>query len=496
MFLKRVALWLVAIFGILLILAPQALAADIPASVRVYINGDIDPPNSFITRENTANVRVYDPAGAEHVVKVGSTVATEAAAGDYQLDNYLLKAGLNSVTVSMDVYKNSYKITYIDEALPGASCYLAAIPASGTISAINKTLNLKFPKNNYVIDAYSGGGPEINDDQGMLIRVLELDDYDKYHQPVSPVYSVTPADSGLGEDAGVLYPGELTLKYDTYVSGFATDTLTVLFIPYSLSDYDDEESDYSSTWDDSPMYRDCMVLGGKVNPTAKTITVPFTKSGFGTYAVFNVSREFSDLAEGTDFLWARNYILPLWAKGVMEKMGIGENFEADSYITREEFTAALVNGTGTPLVTGLESPFYDIPADLSLWNRIYEDHILTAARNGIAYGFPTADGHYEFRPADLLTREQASTILVRLANLKISVSEETSKAAIGKAFTDDIAEFSPWSMPYVYAAYKAGFIKGFPSEDGKTFTFNPKGYLTRSEAAKLIYVLMKYQKRF
>ncbi|MHB8984637.1 MAG: S-layer homology domain-containing protein [Eubacteriales bacterium] len=494
MFLKRIVLWFTAFTVILSVLAPQALAAVIPSSVTVYINGDANPDPSIITRQNAVTVRVYDP-GVAHVVKVGSIVATEYGVGDYEVDNYVLKPGLNSVTVSMDVYKNSYKITYIDEALPGASCYLANIPSSGTITAINKTLNLKFPKNNYVIDAYSGGGPEINDDQGILIRVLELDDYNAYHQPVSPVYSVTPADSGLGGDAEVLYPGALTLKYDANVSGSAADTLTVLFIPFYLSDYYNEESDFNDTWDDSPRYRDCLVLGGKVNPTAKTITVPFTKSGFGTYAVFNVSREFIDLAVGTDFLWARNYILPLWAKGVMEKMGSSENFGADSYITREEFTTALVNGSGTPVVTGLISPFDDIPGDLALWNGIYKDHILTAAKNGIIYGFPTTGGNYEFRPADLLTREQAATILARLANLKVSNDEETTKTAIGKAFTDDIAEFSPWSTPYIYAAYKAGFIKGFPSENGKTFTFNPKGYLTRSEAAKLIYVLMKYQKK-
>jgi len=485
-------------FVFLLALAFPALAAN-TSLPWLYINDVQNPGPSIVTRENTVSIQVYDP-GVQHVLKVGGKEAKECATGDYRLENYLLKSGLNSITVSDTVsgktYKNTYSITYIDEALPGASYYAEKIPANGAISAINKTLSLKFPQNNYIISIEDVGDIQLVSDQGIKIKVLEIDSNTSYHQPVSLAYRITPSDTSYDRsNYAVLYSGELTLKYDANVSNAAADTLTVLYIPYGIDYYYSYDDNFKDTWDDDLSDRDCIVLGGRVDTSAKTITVPFSKTGFGTYAVFNVSREFTDLVNGNDFLWARNYVLPLWAKGIMEKMGEDEDFGVSDSITREEFTAALINGMGIPLVTGLNSPFTDVPDDLELWDEAYEDHILTAARNGIIQGFPGDDGDYEFRPRDNLTREQAATIIARAANLKISDDEDSVKAAIEKAFSDSYDDFGPWAAPYVYAAYKAGFIQGVPNDDGKTFSFNPKDPLSRSEAAKLIYNLMKKQKK-
>jgi len=489
----RVAVFLSAV----LFLVQPALAAGIPFTVE--IDGDSTPDPTIVTQKNTVSVRVYDPEEADHTVKVGSVLAEKTGPGEYQVDNYVLKAGTNSLTVSADTYKNTYTLIYVDEALPGASYYLQAIPASGKITAINKTLTLKFPKNNYI--AEDPDNPRIVEDQGLRIEVASFD-YDDcptvYHQAVSPVYKITPESDELDGDserdgAALLYSGELTLKYDTNVSVASADTMTVIYIPYGESDYDEYDNDYRHYWDDNWASRDCVVLGGRVDTAARTITVPFGKTGFGTYAVFNVNREFYDLLDANNNLtWARNYVLPMWAKGVMEKTGGEENF-GDTSITREEFTATIVKAMGIPVEKNLQNPFEDVNSS-SLAVDEYDDYILTAAKNGIIYGFPTASG-IKFRPADNLTREQAATIIARVANLKISDDEDATRAAIEKAFTDDYSNFGPWAAPYVYAAYKAGFIQGVPNDDGKTFSFNPKDSLKRSEAAKLIYILMKKQKK-
>jgi len=497
---KSLAVKLFVFLVMLLLAAPQALAASIP--FRVYIDGELNPDSSFVTRKNALKVRVYDSAGADHTVKVGNVVATKVGPGEYEVDKYLLKTGTNRITVSADTYKDTYNITYVDEALPGASYYLPAINNMSTITAINKTINLKFPKNNYIVK--DGNKPQVVSDQGITIEVARFDNDDSptiYHQAVSPVYVITPDSNELDSDserkrAALLYPGELTLKYDANVSAAAAGNLTVVYIPYKVPDYNSYDNEYRRYWSDSWSARECVVLGGSVNTAAHTITVPFSRTGFGTYAVFNVNREFTDIKD----TWARNYVLPLWAKGVMEKLGANEKFNdaPNKPITREEFTVAIVKAMGIPVESGLQNPFRDVNSKYLEIDK-HDDYILTASKNGIINGFPESGGTY-FHPEKGLSREEAATIIARVANLKVSDSETVTAAAMEKAFKDFDPDkpdnFSAWATPYIYAAYKAGFIQGIPvGNDNKEFVFNPRGKLTRTEAAKLIYVLMQKEKK-
>jgi hypothetical protein len=448
---------------------------------------------------------MVNPNGADHTVKVGGVTATKVDPGDYLVDNYPLKAGANSITVSADTYKNTYNITYIDESLPDASYYLPSIPSTGTISAINKTISLKFPNNNYIVE--DPDDPEIVDDQGIIIEIASYDNDDSptiYHQAVSPVYKITPTSEYLNSDservdAAVLYSGTLTLKYDANVSAAAADNLTVVYIPYKDSDYDSYDNDYNHFWSDTWSSRDCIVLGGCVDAVAHTITVPFSKTGFGSYAVFNVNREFTDLLDSNnDLTWAHKYVLPIWAKGIMEKTGSGEAFDdiPSDFITREEFTAAIVKAMGIPVESNLQNPFEDLDYRHLDVNK-YHNYILTASKNGIINGFPESRGTY-FHPEFSLTREQAITIIARVANLKVSDNETATAAAMTKAFNDySTGSFSAWAAPCIYEAYKAGFIEGSPVEiDNKiVYDFNPQNQLTRTEAAKMIYVLMRKQNK-
>lgn len=504
---KRLVVCTAGVLAVFLILVPPALAAEIPFNV--YIDGKIKGSGeAVITQKNTVSVRVYDAAGGEHTVKVSSVAAVYYGPGDYRVNDYPLKTGLNKITVVADAYKNTYDITYVDKATPGASYYLSSIPASGTITAIDKTLSLKFPKNNYIVSGLDN--PQIVEDQGLRIEVIEFyrggKEPTEYHHIVSPVYKITPNSSELErdnvrQDAAVLHPGELVLKYDDSVSNASADTLTVVWIPYSDSYYDSNSEDFSDYWHNDWASRRCVVLGGSVNTSTRTITVPFVRNGFGTYAVFNVTREFTDLSDASQNLtWARNYVLPVWAKGVMEIKGSGEAFTnvSDKNITREEFTVAIVKAMGIPVQSGLGESFKDL-GDLEIPK--HRDYILTAARNGIIYGFPTVSG-VEFRPQEYLTREQAATIIARVAGLKVSDNETATAASLAKAFSDyskNPNDFGSWASPYIYAAYKAGFVQGVPvkaENDQKTlYEFKPKDKLTRAEAAKLIYVLMKKQKR-
>lgn len=492
------------LFLITFIFSSQAMAASIP--YRVYIDDKRNPATNIFTQKNTVTVRVYDSAGANHTVKVGSTVAENIGAGNYEVRDYPLKVGSNSITITVDSYKDTYNITYIDEALPGARYYTSSIPSSGTITAINGTILLKFPSNNYIINIDDPDSPEFVRDQGLAIEVLYFDSADSptiYHQAISSLYAIKPTSCDLDgdserADAAVLYPGELTIKYDAGLSSAAADTLTVVYIPYKDSKYDSYYNDFDHYWNDRWSRRGCVILGGRVDTSARTITVPFTKTGFGTYAVFNVNREFTDLLDINNHLtWARNYVLPLWAKGVMEKTGSGESF-GNGYITREEFTTSILKAMGIQPEGNLCNPFEDLNSS-NLEVDDYRDYILTAAKNGFICGFPESRGVY-FHPERNLTREQAATIIARVAGLKISDSESTTESAMAKAFHDYSTtpdDFGRWATPYVYAAYKAGFIQGSPIVINKKtlYDFFPQDNLTRTEAAKLIYMLMKKQKK-
>ncbi|HHV15934.1 MAG TPA: S-layer homology domain-containing protein, partial [Gelria sp.] len=77
-----------------------------------------------------------------------------------------------------------------------------------------------------------------------------------------------------------------------------------------------------------------------------------------------------------------------------------------------------------------------------------------------------------FGPDDLITREQAAVIVSLATKLEAATGE--------LSFTDSKA-ISPWAKPGVAAAFKGGFISGYP--DG---TFKPQGNTTRAEAAIII----------
>jgi len=111
-------------------------------------------------------------------------------------------------------------------------------------------------------------------------------------------------------------------------------------------------------------------------------------------------------------------------------------------------------------------PAKNIPSDISAhWAK---DSIATATAHNIISGYD----ENTFGPDDLITREQAAVIIARAAKLEAGTDELN--------FTDSQA-ISPWAKPGVAAAFKGGFITGYP--DG---SFKPQGNTSRAEAVSLI----------
>lgn len=179
---------------------------------------------------------------------------------------------------------------------------------------------------------------------------------------------------------------------------------------------------------------------------------------------------FSDVFSDLDKTpWAKEYIMKLYDKGIIK--GVSENeFAPDKNIKREEFIKILVEAL--QFEAGNDKPAFT-DADENTW---YYEYLLKAYSKGIVNGY--SDG--SFGVGKYITREDMITLSYRAALCKeMAFSEEAEK------FADD-TEISDYAKTAVYSFRNAGIIQG----SGNNLV-NPKSFLTRAEAAKIICMLME-----
>ncbi|MFC5653096.1 S-layer homology domain-containing protein [Paenibacillus solisilvae] len=229
-------------------------------------------------------------------------------------------------------------------------------------------------------------------------------------------------------------------------------------------------------------------LGGTVDTKKNTITVPFDQ--FGYYVVAKMVYSFSDV---TNHPYARNYMEAIFSKGVMNAANF-DDFGADMYTSRGEFTRMVVRALDIPLNYGLSKPhFDDVPPIINqdaLWDFSYVE---TAAREGIVRGTqPRA-----FEPNTNLTRAEAAVFIARALELKLETDPKKIDAALGKTFKD-YANISYYAKASVLAVAKKGYIQGAPidpTDPKKGFVFEPKSNLLRSDAAIIMGKVLADLKR-
>ncbi|MFK0524822.1 S-layer homology domain-containing protein [Paenibacillus illinoisensis] len=259
--------------------------------------------------------------------------------------------------------------------------------------------------------------------------------------------------------------GSLILNYDPSIVDDVGSTITV----FRLSD-----TTQAGTW---------VPIGGKVDTKKHTITVPFDE--FGYYKVMKQSRSYADI---TNHPWARNYLNAMYAKGLMKPLKTN-SFGADDRITRGEFATLLVKGMDIPIITPTQQTFSDVGkgTGAEIWS--YEA-IETAARVGIIQG--RSDGF--FQPQLPVSREDAAVMIARAMNAKLAANDSKLAAALGKSFLDS-SSIEYYARPAIQAVTKAKIMEGSPiTLPGATkpqYQFNPKGNMTRAEAAKIAVELLK-----
>jgi fibronectin type 3 domain-containing protein len=171
--------------------------------------------------------------------------------------------------------------------------------------------------------------------------------------------------------------------------------------------------------------------------------------------------DFIDISE--DF-WARNYIIDLAQRGIINGYPDG-TFRPARQITRAEFIKTLFLATGKQPTAFFKGYFPDVLVIHWAWA-----YIEKAKELGLISGY--ADG--SFRPNQYITRAEVAKIIALTGNYSLGVS--------GKSF-QDVSE-SYWAYQYIEAIKRNGIINGYP--DG---TFRPENYTTRAESAKILYQL-------
>jgi len=180
------------------------------------------------------------------------------------------------------------------------------------------------------------------------------------------------------------------------------------------------------------------------------------------FDAFKVS--FNDISE--DF-WGFAAIDTLAADGIISGYGDG-SFRPSNCITRAEFTKmiiSVIDANKIEIADGDDADFSDVKEDS--W---YFEYVNQAYKKGIIVGSGGL-----FFPQSNIKREDAALIIYRLM-------DKAGNTPSGiKAFPDR-AEISDYAKSEVSALGSIGVVAG--DSEGK---FQPKNYITRAEAAQLIY---------
>jgi hypothetical protein len=173
--------------------------------------------------------------------------------------------------------------------------------------------------------------------------------------------------------------------------------------------------------------------------------------------------------EEPDFLdilehWISEYIDMIVERGII--FGYPDRtFKPDNKVTRGEFASMIIR---TFDIEPIEGSLFDDTVDN--WS---ESSINGAVGEGIITGYEDNT----FRPNAPITREEMAVMISRALNIDEEVVEE---------YFDDIDTASPWAQLSISRLGNRKILTGFP--DG---TFRPKDTLTRAEAVKVIYEILK-----
>lgn len=173
--------------------------------------------------------------------------------------------------------------------------------------------------------------------------------------------------------------------------------------------------------------------------------------------------------------WAQPYIDYVAYKGIMSGDG-DRHFRPNDKISREEFLKVVIEAL--KIGKNEAAP----AADISFDDVNRDDWFFSYIETGVGFKLINGVSEHSFGTGEPLTRQDAAVILMRAKEAARLVLTDTAETA---DFSDK-ADISDYASDAVLKLQKAGIINGY--EDG---SFNPNGSITRSEAAKIIYGILK-----
>lgn len=205
--------------------------------------------------------------------------------------------------------------------------------------------------------------------------------------------------------------------------------------------------------------------GGQQVPGSRPSTG--SSGGSGGVPAFNTEKEedfpFDDMENA---VWAKEAVKNLYEKGIVSGKGSKKFAPADS-LTREEF--AKIVCTALRLVGTGNSAFSDVNG--SAW---YARYVEAAYENGLIMG--KNDG--SFGVGETISRQDVCVILYRAYKSNLNGSKELDFA--------DAEDISDYAKEGVSALYGSDIVWGIGNG-----MFEPLRGITRAEAAKIIYGIIK-----
>ena len=204
----------------------------------------------------------------------------------------------------------------------------------------------------------------------------------------------------------------------------------------------------------------------------KTKTVKFFTRHFSKYMIQENIVSFKDVQQ--DY-WARKHIESIASKGII--LGVGDgNYKPDAKVTKAEFATMIVR-TFNIFDENSKSSFSDVKE--TDW---YYKYVSTALKYNLISDKPIK----KYKPEEAITRQDMAVITGN-ALFKLNGINRSDNPDIILSKFKDAKKISISAKDSVALLLKENILTGYT--DG---TFGPKSYLTRAEAAAIIYRIFMF----
>ncbi len=212
------------------------------------------------------------------------------------------------------------------------------------------------------------------------------------------------------------------------------------------------------------------VFGGRLYITGDTKTD-------GAYAAISASHSFSDTPA-----WAAPAVNELASRIIVDNK-TGSTIKASEQIKRSEMVKIMAKTLGILKDTSGASSFFDV---------VSTDDYFAAVMSSVSYGLIAGYSDSTFKPNNVLTREEAMTVVARamrfIAGKSVTQSPDITDASANTILSkfNDSASVGDWAKIYIAECVQNGVVNG----DNKG-NLNPKAKVTRAELIQLMYNVLK-----